>query len=354
MGMTQETKEQIFKPFSRASSVRGREVGTGLGLAVVKSLVESMYGTVNVESELGSGSEFQIAIPTEVVPPQVTLESGPKTSTSTAISPLAGRTALVLLSNTGLAENLKQRLTALDMRVVADNNGQRNGNVEERVDIVFCEPDPEDTMRPLVRSTRVIVDWTGAGGEEETLTGDRIFLRKPIRGHALTSTLCGALGLPEPTHLRKLIPPHKQPITSPLLESARHLKILLADDNILTRKILRKLLLALGCVEGAIYSASNGAEALVSLEQHMVDIVLLDLDMPVMDGFETVREIRRLWPDTKWPFVIAATASATAQTRTACLAAGMDDFITKPIKRTAVVDVIEKVLRMTASAGDQP
>lgn len=307
--MPQEAVARIFDPFTQANpGINQRFGGSGLGLAVVQSLVHLMGGTVFVEQKQeGKGSIFHLS---------VVLRSSEREETDTE-SIFTGKAAAVSLQNEDLAKNLSKRLVALGMRVFS--------KVQEQPDVVFADS-PSQERYSAVTFIRVgFLRPEGYAGE---------FLRKPIRSKALVAVLHQSLHLPVPptTALRS-----KRP------RPAYYFRVLLVDDNVLNRKVVQNLLEMAGCTPSAIYTASNGRDALLSLRQQMADIVLMDLEMPVMGGLEAAKEIRRRWPnDSKKPFVVALTGTATEGCKNECLAAGMNAFLTKPVRLDSLIEVIEE------------
>jgi CheY-like chemotaxis protein len=121
----------------------------------------------------------------------------------------------------------------------------------------------------------------------------------------------------------------------------RHpLRILVAEDNVVNQKLALRLLQQMGYRADI---ASNGIEAIESIERQPYDIVLMDVQMPEMDGLDAAREINRRWPDGSRPRIVAMTANAMQGDREACIAAGMDDYVTKPIRVDALIEALAQV-----------
>lgn len=169
-----------------------------------------------------------------------------------------------------------------------------------------------------------------------------VALSEPIRRAKLIDALCTALSVTKPAILEepRLVEFRKRRhrMGSPKLQR----RILVVDDNLVNRKVTQQLLELLGYSRSCIYTASNGVEAIECLTQQVVDVVLMDLEMPVMDGMSATTEIRRVWGrHSKQVQIIACTAAATNEKRQQCLAISMDGFLTKPLKREALEDELE-------------
>jgi len=264
IGIPPEALTCIFEPFTQACpGINQKFGGSGLGLAVVQSLVNLMGGNIFVEQKSSDsiGSIFHFT---------VVLQPSDRESTLLELL-IEGKKALVVLENAALAMNLQGRLKDLGISIVS--------TIEERPDFVCCDSLTSDFGSiPLIRVGALRPD--GVTGE---------FLRKPIRLKDLVGALHRVLNLDmKPSVMQRLKRPPPPPIC--------YFRVLLVDDNVLNRKVVQHLLEVVGCAPSAIYSASNGRDALVSLQQQMVDIVLMDLEMPVMGGLEAVREIRKQWP----------------------------------------------------------
>jgi CheY-like chemotaxis protein len=173
-------------------------------------------------------------------------------------------------------------------------------------------------------------------GRKETGATDGLFnahLAKPLRQSQLFDTLV--------TLLAQDVMPKVEAAARPRLDAGmaeRHpLRILVAEDNVVNQKLALRLLQQMGYRADI---ASNGIEAIESIERQPYDIVLMDVQMPEMDGLDAAREINRRWPDGARPRIVAMTANAMQGDREACIAAGMDDYVTKPIRVEALVEAL--------------
>jgi two-component system sensor histidine kinase/response regulator len=317
VGIPKEALARIFSPFTQANkNIETKFGGTGLGLAIVKALVTLMKGTISVNSVEGKETTFRVTIPSGVKVPKKRgrEERIPKLSRSIRGTPLQGKTVKVSLVNKELTENLERRLSLWGIQVLPPSS-------EEKPSVLLFEPTRSHFFDNEIV---VMVGWERAPGFHGR------FLRKPIQNAALVSALCSALGISP-----SVLPTSERTRDIRSISPVRHYRILLADDNVLNRfvlllflpsscfcfsvthpslnhrKISAHMLEAAGCASSAIYTASNGLEAIESINQIMPDIVLMDLNMPVMGGLEAAREIRAKHPDNHRPVIIALTGTAT-------------------------------------------
>jgi CheY-like chemotaxis protein len=176
-------------------------------------------------------------------------------------------------------------------------------------------------------------------GRKEVGDKDNLFaayLHKPLRQSQLFDTLVGLLTdveMPRAT-------PREAPKSDAGLASRHPLRILLAEDNVVNQKLALRLLSQMGYRADV---ASNGVEAIESVERQTYDVVLMDVQMPEMDGLEASRRITRRWARNERPHIIAMTANAMAGDRELCIKAGMDDYVTKPIRVEALVEALMQV-----------
>jgi CheY-like chemotaxis protein len=160
------------------------------------------------------------------------------------------------------------------------------------------------------------------------------FLAKPLHQRALFDTLCALLA---PDANRTAAAPPPRPALDAAMAARHPLRILLAEDNVVNQKLALRLLQQMGYRADV---ASNGLEAIECVGRQPYDLVLMDVQMPEMDGLEASRRIVAKWPDGQRPRIVAMTANAMQGDREACLAAGMDDYLTKPIRVEALVAVL--------------
>ena len=190
-----------------------------------------------------------------------------------------------------------------------------------------------------------LVLFTSLGRREDAADGATLFkatLAKPLRQSQLFDTLMTLLvreSAPRPAAPAK-------PTMDPGMAARHPLRILLAEDNVVNQKLALRLLQQMGYRADL---ASNGIEAIESVERQVYDVVLMDVQMPEMDGLEAARRITAKWPAQARPRIVAMTANAMQGDREECLAAGMDDYVTKPIRVDALVAALDQaVLRRDA------
>jgi CheY-like chemotaxis protein len=189
------------------------------------------------------------------------------------------------------------------------------------------------------------------------------FLRKPICEHHLVRLLREVFVIPSTSSAAELVPPLPHNNTEQQQQQSKRTRthsptpitarILVVDDNIVNRKVVQHMLEILGVAKASIYTASNGVEAISALVQQMADIVFLDLDMPLMNGIDTAREVRKRWPPSSTaaaadtaathqsnPYIVAFSADATELSKQQCLQAGMNGFLSKPIQFADLAAVV--------------
>jgi len=334
IGIPAEYMERLFKPFSQVDATMTRRFGgTGLGLAICRRLVELMGGRISVESEAGHGSTFSFTIRLQEVP------NGLPGTPPAARQSLHRRRVLIVEDNatslrilTDLARNWgMEPLAAISPEIALAQLRQW-----EKVDVAIIDQLlPGTTGLALAKDIRELPGCTSLpmvllsslGRRENTAGQFNAVITKPVKSSQLFNALVeifwrkgGGSAIPSPDRVAT---------TSPV-EPPHPGRLLLAEDNPVNLKVSLHQLNSLGCRADV---AANGAEVLAALERQAYDVVLLDVHMPVMDGLEAARRIRRLFPDeAARPWLIALTANTMPGDREECLAAGMDDYLGKPIK----------------------
>jgi CheY-like chemotaxis protein len=351
IGLTQQGIGKLFQSFSQADSTTTRKYGgTGLGLAISKRLVELMGGTMRVESAgPGKGSTFGFSL-------RLSTAQAPQGGRRDFVGPqplLAGRRMLVVDDN---ATNRKVLgLQAAKWGMLSRETGSpaealRWLGAGERFDLAVLDMHmPEMDGVALARRMRKVAPKLplvlfSSLGRRETDGADGLFaayLGKPLRQSQLFDTLAGLLA--EGDALHAVAAPTRS--TGKMLLDAgmatRHpLRILLAEDNVVNQKLALRLLSQMGYRADV---ASNGVEAVESLQRQTYDVVLMDVQMPEMDGLAATRAICAKWRATERPRIVAMTANAMQGDREACITAGMDDYVTKPIRVEALVEALAQV-----------
>ena len=343
IGLAAMSIDRLFQSFSQAdSSTTRRYGGTGLGLAISKKLAELMGGTMWVESGgLGHGSTFFFTLTAAVVAsPHARRELIGRQPA------LAGKLVLVVDDNATNRKVLALQTAKWGMASRATespNEALSWLQAGEAFDIAVLDMHmPEMDGLALaaevhrLRPALPLVLFSSLGRREAGDTEGlfNAYLGKPLRQSHLFDTLVGLLG--EDTAPIVAAPRGKATIDPGM--AARHpLRILLAEDNVVNQKLALRLLQQMGYRADL---ASNGIEAVESVERQRYDVVLMDVQMPEMDGLEATRGIVARWPGADRPCIVAMTANAMQGDREACLAAGMNDYITKPIRVEQLIEAL--------------
>ncbi len=307
IGISPQQRLKLFKPFSQGDpGISKTYGGTGLGLAISKNLIEKMDGKISLESRPGYGSKFDFTVGLTPAPAASIL---PKPE-------LRGSKAVMLIENPVLLSHTARLLKLLGMGSIIDGNTD-NPPAFEDTDFLFCQPDGNGVsgLSGLVPPQCKVI----AAGTFESNEYDDLQLIYPFGLNQLHNCLTGL-----------------KPAVVPV--SAAPLKILVVDDNEVN------LMVAEECLSSAghhVTRASGGQEALKKLQQEYYNLVLMDLHMPVMDGLETSRRIRKL-PLAGKPVIIALTADIDEAVRKKALNTWVDDYITKPFDPGKLLFTIEK------------
>ncbi|MEX0282804.1 MAG: GAF domain-containing protein [Arenibacterium sp.] len=336
IGLSEEGMSRLFQSFSQADSSTTRKYGgTGLGLAISKRLAELMGGTMWAESDgPEKGSTFRFTIRAEAA----NLPKGTSRSLIGRQDEIAGKRLLVVDDNATNRKILSLQTGKWGAEVVAFEAPKDVLTAMEqgaRYDLAILDMHmPEMDGIELARNVQKIAPKMpmilfSSLGLRDIETEEGLFaayLAKPLRQSQLFDTLV-TLFQPK-TEAKK---PRKRASTlktDPDMAKNHPLRILLAEDNLVNQKLATRLLEQMGY---RIDLASNGQEALESVARQTYDVVLMDVQMPEMDGLEASRRINADFPDTR-PRIVAMTANAMQGDRERCLAAGMDDYIAKPIR----------------------
>lgn len=368
IGMTAASQEHLFDAFTQADpSTTRRYGGTGLGLAISRQLVHLMGGTLQVASELGSGSTF-----TAVIPFARASDSALAADIADPTADLTGVRALIVDDNSTNRRVLSAMLATWGCTAVpAEGADQALARLRKAAD----EGDPFDVilldlnmpgtdgygLAGLVRADARIAGipmlmLTSSGQAGDAGAAERAgivgSLPKPVRSAQLSSLLAATLLAPAsagrvPPALpgqrlgmadRRAEIPNQTSDAGPPDVAARAGRVLLVEDNVVNQRVCLALLSRLGY---PVDIAADGSQALRQLGQRRYAAVLMDCQMPVMDGYDATAELRRREGAGRHTPVIALTASAMADDRAKCLAAGMDDYLSKPINADSLRDTLE-------------
>jgi CheY-like chemotaxis protein/HPt (histidine-containing phosphotransfer) domain-containing protein len=359
IGIPVEKHQLIFHKFTQADNSTTRSYGgTGLGLTISKQLAELMGGAIGMTSEEGKGSEFWFTARLDKQVGGARVESLPSDG-------LRSLRVLIVDDNATSREILTTRLASWGMRPSEAQDGPRalqalfqalQENDAFRLAVIDMQMpgmDGETLGRTIKTDARladtrvVMLTSLGMRGEAQHLNeiGFAGYATKPIRHQELKGILLLALAKPDGTDPipRPIATRHMARDALNNLFANRKARILLAEDNITNQQVALGILKKLGLHADAV---ANGAEAIKSLEIIPYDLVLMDVQMPVMDGFEATRRIRdsqSTASNHRIP-IIAMTAHAMQSDRDKCLQAGMDDYVSKPVAPQALAEVMNRWL----------
>jgi signal transduction histidine kinase/CheY-like chemotaxis protein/HPt (histidine-containing phosphotransfer) domain-containing protein len=353
IGIPADRTDRLFEAFSQVdASTTRRYGGTGLGLAVSRRLVELMGGTVWVESEPGKGSTFHFTVQARPVPAE------PRAARRGGTPELRGKSLLVVDDNATNRRILTLQAESWGMVVHATASPAealawvRRGDPFDVAVLDMHMPEMDGlALAAAIRRHRdaralPLVLLTSLGRREVGDDADLFaaMLTKPVKQSQLYEALLAALSRgarPAPVPW-----PRGRPSSAAAQTAARRhpLRILLVEDNAVNQQLALLLLEQLGYRADV---AANGLEALAALELRPYDVVLMDVQMPEMDGLEATRRIVARWPAGRRPRIIAMTANAMQGDREACLAAGMDDYLAKPIRSDELAAALARSAPLT-------
>jgi two-component system, sensor histidine kinase and response regulator len=360
IGLQPEQIGRLFSAFSQADdSITRKYGGTGLGLAICKQLTELMGGEIWIESEPGVGTEF-------IFTAKVRLADKSQEESFDAPQSLRGLRALVVDDNGTAREVLTAMLTSLKIKVDTAVDGQEAlARLEEAMargkpyDVVLLDwimpgIDGIETARrikanALLAKVPAMLMVTANGREEAFVEAEKVgldgFLLKPVYASVMFNSLLDILGIDNVSGPVTI----KDKYQTTDLEDIRGAHVLLADDNIINQEVASEFLRDVGM---NVTLASDGRECLDLLDRGGYDLVLMDIQMPVMDGLEATRKIRQDQRFSDLP-IVAMTAHAMTGDRDKSLAAGMNDHITKPIDSAVLYRALKRWIkgRGTAALG---
>ena len=347
IGMSREFAQKIFEPFERErTSTVSRIQGTGLGMAITKNIVDMMGGTIEVQTAQGKGSEFIVRVPLRVQAEHRPVEK---------ITELEGLKALVVDDDFNTCDSVTKMLVKVGMRAEWTLSGKeavlRARQSIEMSDVYHAYiidwrlPDMNGIevtrqIRSLHDDTPIIIltayDWSDIEVEAKA-AGVTAFCSKPMFLSDLRETLMSALGQKQTDAVQELLPPKDADF------KGRH--ILLVEDNELNREIAQEILREYGF---RVDTAENGAVAVEKVSTAApgsYDLVLMDVQMPVMDGYTATRQIRALeTPALAGVPILAMTANAFDEDRRRAMESGMNGFLSKPIVIGDLVQELHKIL----------
>jgi len=352
IGIRPEKLAQLFTPFMQADNSTTRKYGgTGLGLAISKALVKQMYGDIGANSIPGSGSTFWFTAELDqqddvMVPPA-------------SIEDLSGVHILIVDDNATNRRILERYVSGWGMKPTLASCGEEVlnliGNRGERDPFAFGLVDMQmPNMDGIALARKIKEHSSGAAMDLILLTSlsemsicktirQRLFadcVTKPIGRAQLLKCILSARGHSSPTKERVVTPAETKGEAK-----ERPLRVLLAEDNAVNQKVALRQLRQLGVRADSV---ANGMEVLDACNRVAYDLIIMDCQMPEMDGYEATRRLREQQPSSGRPTIIAMTASARQEDRERCLACGMDDYISKPARLAELEEVIERWTQVSA------
>jgi CheY-like chemotaxis protein/anti-sigma regulatory factor (Ser/Thr protein kinase) len=341
IGISKEAQQRLFQSFTQVDASTTRKYGgTGLGLAISKRLSEIMGGRMWIESEPGRGATFFFTVKVGASSPLVRPTSG---------TPVAGKRLLVVENNAAGRRILSALADKWGMPAVVEENGPaalarlRAGETFDLAVLDMLMPEMDGVM--LAREIRrlpstaslplILLSSIGRQLDREDQPLFSAVLNKPTKPSQLLESIARVFGAVETVPIAS---PAATPVTVPSGNDT--LRILLAEDNPVNQKVVLHMLARNGYRAD---TAANGLEALAAIRRQPYDVVLMDMQMPEMDGLETTRRIRtESNTPSHHPWIIALTANAMESDRELCVQAGMNDYLSKPTKNADLVKVLER------------
>ncbi len=364
IGMTEDQQSRLFRSFSQADTSTTRKYGgTGLGLAISKQLVELMGGEIGVHSEPGQGSVFSFTVPLEKQP-----EEAP--AAPSRLANLRSLHALIVDDNDTNRRLLRKQTSSWGIRNESVESGPRaletlrsaaQGGDPYDLAILDMQMPGMDGLQlarrikadPTVSSIRLVLLTSmgqRADGEEARQSGIEAYLTKPVKQFELYNCLATVMGT-------KTTALEEQPVTrhsSHESRSASEGHVLLAEDNPVNQKVAMLMLEKLGY---KVDVAFNGLEALEASSRVPYDAILMDVQMPTMDGYQATKEIRHRENECgseRHVPIIATTANAMKGDREKAIETGMDDYVSKPAKSEKLDEVLRRWIKRETPGPSLP
>jgi signal transduction histidine kinase/CheY-like chemotaxis protein len=334
IGIPSDRRDRLFRSFSQVDPSTSRRFGgSGLGLAISKRLCELMGGTMWVESEAGQGSTFYFTIVVDKTAQPV------RVSLNVPVPQLSGRRVLIVDDNATHRQLLRLQAQAWGLLPEESASGAealerlRRGEAFDLAILDIQMPGMDGiTLAREIRRLRdaqalplVALSSLGRREPESQDVAFAAYLSKPIKQSHLYNVLLSIFaGQPVPARQQPAAPQF-----DPQLGQRMPLRILLAEDMMVNQRLITVMLNRMGFRADV---AGNGQEVLQALQRQRYDVVLMDVQMPEMDGLEATRCIHQQWAPSNRPLIVALTANAMKEDRETCLAAGMDDYLSKPVQ----------------------
>lgn len=346
IGIPEQKIAGLFEAFQQVDSSTTREFGgTGLGLAISKKLVQMMEGEIWAESTFGAGSTFHFTISAKGETASVPVHKTP-------VQPFTGRRILLgHLNQTGRLL-LGRQLQEWGALVTCAGDAQTLTTMLENdthVDLLIMDsPLMQGTPDSIIQRLQtavpnlpiLLITPFGKQCDVPKRFTDSTCLNRPYHLNELYQQIYALLTVAHKNGRTSPKTSSKTAIFNQSMGTTHPLRILLAEDNLINQKVVLRMLERLG------YSAdlaTNGQEAVLALARQPYDLILMDVQMPEMDGLEATQKIRQEWLPQLQPRIVAVTANALVGDRDTCLASGMDDYISKPVK----VEALTRILQLT-------
>lgn len=320
IGIAEDAQARIFQPFAQAGVGITRQFGgTGLGLALTRRLCEAMRGQLSLETQEGFGSTFCVDLPL------------PSQNHTQQLPVLHGRVIGLSPASSGLSEQLSRLLPAWGLHYQHLDADSVLGPLDADV-LISDSPQRLNELRAHSSLPILVVSAYGnfLSSEQVENLSPIEQLARPLSRQVLLQALRRILGQGA-AHATEQ---HSEP------QRSRQARVLLVEDNPVNQLVAKGMLGKLGC---EVLLANHGGEALTMLETQTVDLILMDCNMPVMDGYETTRQIRQKSEFAELP-IIALTANALSDERERCRAAGMDDYLAKPFRKDELAVLLDQWL----------
>jgi signal transduction histidine kinase/DNA-binding response OmpR family regulator len=339
IGIPPQRLDRLFQSFSQVDASTTRKYGgTGLGLAISRRLVEMMGGAIIVESAPGEGSRFSFTI----VAPVTTPAAPPQPTSQAPASELAGRRVLVVIAHPATRDATIRQIEAWGLTAVPATDAEaaikmiRDGT---RFDLAIVDahgdPAAADVIRTRSDAAMPLIGLTAPGQPDRANLAFDVLVTKPVKASRLYDALIDVL--PQPSGRIDARPPA---VANSRLADRHPLRVLVAEDNLVNQKVALAMLSHLGYRADL---AADGVEAVEAVRRVPYDVVFMDLQMPELDGVGATKQILAEHPDGRRPRIVALTANAYEEDRDACLAAGMDDYVSKPLKADTLQEALLRV-----------
>jgi signal transduction histidine kinase/ligand-binding sensor domain-containing protein/CheY-like chemotaxis protein len=337
IGIPEDRLESLFAPFTQADSSTTRKYGgTGLGLAISDRLCSIMGGTLAVNSTVGKGSSLHFCL-------TLPLAAAEEVAPDSLARPFAGKRAILGMDNRAARKAVRDQLdfwgitvleahTPKETALLLADGGQSDVAIVD-LGMQGCGALKTSLASPESGMLSVPVVALHAVGDRDPVGLSVDGVSKPVKRRSLYRALQTALSNVEPNAV-----PHAA--ARSISKTARGLRILVAEDHPTNRMLIGRLLLQMGHDSDAV---NNGEEALAALARGHYDVVLMDIQMPVMDGLEATRRICEDMPASSRPRIIAVTAAVLEEDRERCHAAGMDEILAKPLVLAELKEALSRV-----------